>query len=65
MVPLALGSTSSRPLHLKPHARLSGFGVQISELLALHKFVSAGCHAHFNAHKPPKTVAPTVFMLEK
>jgi len=28
------------------------------------KLVSAACHAHFNAHKPPKTVAPTVLMLE-
>jgi len=23
------------------------------------------CHAHFNAHKPPKYVAPTISMLEK
>jgi len=39
-------------------ARLLGFGMQIPELL------SAGCHAHFNGHKPPKTLAPTVWMLE-
>jgi len=37
-----------------------GFGVQIPELLTQRKFVSAECHAH----KPPKTVAPTVLMLE-
>jgi len=41
-----------------------GLGMQISEIPAQGKFVSAGCHAHFNAHKPPKTVAPTVLMLE-
>jgi len=45
-------------------ARLLGFGMQISELLAQRKFVSAGCHVHSNAHKPPKTMAPTVLMLE-
>jgi len=45
-------------------ARLLGFGVQIPELLTQGKFVSAGCHAHSNAHKPSKTVAPTVLMLE-
>jgi len=28
------------------------------------KFVSVECHAHSNAHKPPKTVAPTVLMLK-
>jgi len=49
-----------------------GFGMQIPELLTQHnllqtpelltqrKFVSATCHAHSNAHKPLKTVAPTV-----
>jgi len=41
-------------------ARLLRFGVQIPELLTQRKFVSAMCHAHSNAHKPPKTVAPTV-----
>jgi len=45
-------------------ARLLRFGVQIPELLTQRKFVSAICHAHSNAHKPPKTVAPTVLMLE-
>jgi len=45
-------------------ARLLGFGVQIPELLAQPKFV-LGCHAHSNANKPPKTVAPTVLMLEQ
>jgi len=32
---------------------------QILEVPAQRKFVSAGCHAHSNAHKPPKSVAPT------
>jgi len=41
--------------------RQFGFGMQIPEILAQ---VSAGCHAHSNSHKPPKTVAPTVLMLE-
>jgi len=45
-------------------ARLLRFGVQISELLTQRKFVSAMCHAHSYAHKPPKAVAPTVLMLE-
>jgi len=30
--------------------------VQISEIPAQRKFVSAVCHAHFNAHKPQKIV---------
>jgi len=50
-------------------AMLLGFGMQIHELLAQRKFVSAGprplerpqtaqncpkvCYAHFNDHKPP------------
>jgi len=38
--------------------------LQIPEIPAQRKFVSAECHAHSNAHKPPKTVAPTVLMLE-
>jgi len=29
-------------------------------LLTQRKFVSAECYAHSNAHKPSKTVAPTV-----
>jgi len=37
--------------------RLLRFGLQ-------RNFVSAMFHAHFNAHKPPKTVAPTVLILE-
>jgi len=40
-------------------ARLLRFGVHISELLTQRK-----SHAHSNAHKPPKTVDPTVLMLE-
>jgi len=49
-------------------ARLLRFGVQIPKLLTQRKLVSAMClvhsNAHSDAHKPPKTVAPTVFMLE-
>jgi len=33
-----------------------------SQLLTQRKFVSAQCHAH--SDKPPKTVAPTVLVLE-
>jgi len=40
-----------------------GLGMQISEIPAQRKFVSAECHAHSNAHKPPKSAAPTIFML--
>jgi len=36
----------------------------IPEIPAQRKFFSAECHARSNAHKPPKTVAPTVLMLE-
>jgi len=45
-------------------ARLLRFGVHIPELLTQRKFVSAMCHAHSYAHKPPITVAPTVLMLK-
>jgi len=45
-------------------SRILGFGMQITELLAQPKFVSAGCHARSNANKPPKTVAPTLLVLE-
>jgi len=38
--------------------------MQIPKIRAQRKFVSAMCHAHSNAHKQPKTAAPTVFMLE-
>jgi len=41
-------------------AGILGFGMQIPELLAQRKFISAGCHSH----KPPKAVASTVLMLE-
>jgi len=41
-------------------ATILGLGLQISEIPAQRKFVSAMWHAH----KPPKTVAPTVSMLE-
>jgi len=43
-------------------AAILGLGMQISEIPAQRKFVSEECHAHSNAHKPPKT--PTVLMLE-
>jgi len=39
-------------------------GMQIPGIPAQRKFVSAECHAHSNDHKPPKTVAPTVLILE-
>jgi len=45
-------------------ANILGLGMQISEIPAQRKLVSAGCQAHFNAQKPPKTVASTVLMLE-
>jgi len=38
-----------------------GLGMQIPEIPAKRKFVSAECHAHSNA----KTVAPTVLVLEQ
>jgi len=39
--------------------------MQIPEIPAQRKFISAECHARSNAHQPPKTVAPTVLMLDK
>jgi len=45
-------------------ATILGLGMQIPEIPAQRKFFSAKCHAHSNAHKPPKAVAPTVLMLE-
>jgi len=39
--------------------------MQIPELPAQRKFVSAESHAHSNAHKPTKPVVITVLMLEK
>jgi len=39
-------------------------GMQIPEIPAQRKFVSAMCHAHSNAQKPPKTETPTVLMQE-
>jgi len=44
-------------------ARLLGFGVRISKLLAQRKFLSAGWHDNSNAHNPSKTVAPTAYKL--
>jgi len=46
-------------------ARLLRFGMQIPELLTQRKFVLAACHAHSNAHKPPKSVVPKIFMPDK
>jgi len=37
-------------------ARLLWLGMQTHGLLAHRKFVSAGCHAHFSAHKHQKIV---------
>jgi len=45
-------------------ATILGLGMQIPKIPAQRKFVLAMGHAHSNAHKPPKTVAPTVLMLE-
>jgi len=45
-------------------AAVLGLGRQILEIPAQRKFVSSVCHAHCNSHKPPKTVAPTVLVLE-
>jgi len=45
-------------------AKLLGFGMQIPELFTQRKFVLAACHTHYNAHKPPKTVDPKVWMLK-
>jgi len=46
-------------------ATILGLGMQIPEVPAQRKYVSAECHAYYdsNAHKPPKLVAPTIFML--
>jgi len=45
-------------------ATLLGLGVQIPEIPAQRKFFSSVYHAHFNAYKPPKTLAPTVLVQE-
>jgi len=45
-------------------ATIRGLGMLIPEIPAQRKLVLAECHAHSNAHKPPKTVAHTVLMLE-
>jgi len=36
----------------------------LAEMYCFHQYLSIG-HAHSNAHKPPKPVTPTVFMLDK
>jgi len=35
-------------------ATILGLGMQFPEIPAQRKFVSEMCHAHSNAHKPPK-----------
>jgi len=40
-----------------------GLGMQILEIITQRMFVSVMCHANCNAHKPRKSVAPTVLML--
>jgi len=44
-------------------ATILRLGMQIPEIPAQRRF--AMCHAHSNAHKPPKTVAPTVLNVRK
>jgi len=41
-------------------ATILGLGMQIPKIPAQRNFVSAECHAHSNAHKPHKPVAPTI-----
>jgi len=38
--------------------------MRIPELFTQRKFVTAACHDHSNAHKPLKTVAPTIQILK-
>jgi len=38
-------------------ARMLGLSIQIRELSAQGKFVSAGCHAHSNAHNAKTRLA--------
>jgi len=46
-------------------AGLLGLDMQIPELLAQRKFVSAAAYAYLSAHKLPKTVAFTILMLQQ
>jgi len=55
-MPVCLSVRMNAEISETIRARLLRFGMQIP--------FSAMCHAHLNAHKPPKTVAPTVLMLE-
>jgi len=59
-----LGRKCSECVRVKIKKIILGLGMQIPEIPAQRKFVSPKCPAHSNAHKPPKTVAPTVLMLE-
>jgi len=45
-------------------ATILGLGMQIPQIPAQRKFVSAMCHAYCNANKPPKTMALSVLMPE-
>jgi len=45
-------------------ATILRLGMQIPDIPAQRKTVSASYHAYSNAHKPPKTVSPTVLMLD-
>jgi len=45
-------------------ATILGLCLQVPKILAQRKLASSVCHALSNAHKPLKTVAPTVLMLE-
>jgi len=45
-------------------AAILRLGLHILKIPAQPKFVSSVCHAHSNAHKPPKPVAPTIVKLE-
>jgi len=42
-----------------------GFKIYVPSPCTQSKLITQTCHAHSNAHKPPKLVAPAIFMLEK
>jgi len=46
-------------------ATILRLGMQIPKIPAQRKFVSAMCHAHSNADKPPSAEAPTVLIQKK
>jgi len=63
---------SQRVLHLRLSCQVVGDRIRIiiilTEMYCSHQYLSINlkkvCHAHFNAHKPPKPVTPTIFMLD-